>query len=95
MEIWKDIEGYNGKYQVSNHGRVKSTDYYYTGKEKVLKITPYNGYRKVGLAKDKNDTMTLFNVHRLVATAFIPKVEGKPLINHIDGNRANNHVSNL
>ena len=67
-EIWKDIEGYNGDYQISNLGRVKS---FKCNKEKIL--NPYknkNGYYRIGLKMGKE--MKYFRVHRLVAKAFIP-----------------------
>ena len=91
MEIWKDIEEYEGKYQISNLGNVKSLKF---GKEKILKFWKNKeNYLMVVLCKDgkaKN-----YKVHRLVAESFIPKVEGKEFVDHIDGNRQNNNVNNL
>jgi hypothetical protein len=91
MEEWKDIEGYEGLYQVSNHGRVKSFKY---GKEKILKgsITT-KGYLQVYLHKDNK--IKRFNGHRLIAIHFIPNPDNKPQVNHIDGNKLNNNISNL
>lgn len=90
MEIWKDIKGYEGLYQVSNLGNVKSLNYNKTKKEKVMK--PYKdsqGYLQVEL-KGKAHI-----VHLLVARAFIPQEENKMEINHKDKNKLNNNVNNL
>lgn len=98
-EIWKDIEGYNGRYQVSNLGRVKSIitkgRYEYNPpKVSILSGTiARGGYKRVLLTK--NGKKTAESVHRLVAKAFIPNPENKPQINHIDGNKLNNCVDNL
>ncbi len=93
-EVWKDIEGYEGLYQVSNFGRVKSLNYHQTGKE-GLKQTKKNrcGYLFVQLFK--NSHKKNLTVHRLVGAAFIPNPENLPCINHKDCNRTNNNVSNL
>ena len=98
-EIWKDIKGYEGKYQVSNLGRVKSlqrwsgTKYY--DREKILSscINKHNGYAYVYLMK--NNKAKNVRVHRLVAEAFIDNPNNFPEVNHIDCNRANNNVNNL
>ena len=97
-EIWKtavyDGEIYEGLYQVSNWGRIKSLNYLNTGKESVMepdKTT--NGYLQVGLWKNGESKKCL--VHRLVAIAFVPNPEGKPEVNHIDENKENNRVENL
>ena len=80
-EIWKEIKDYEGLYQVSNLGRVKSLNYNHTGKERVLKPgKDTNGYSIVILSKNKETKLCL--VHRLVATAFLDNPENKPYINH-------------
>lgn len=92
MEVWKDIAGYEGLYQVSNLGRVKSF-HGRTAPEKIL--TPYQkeGYAQILLIKDKR--RKLFLIHRLVAEAFLPNPERKPQVNHKDENKRNNQVDNL
>lgn len=92
-EEWRDIAGYDGKYQVSNLGRVKSTNYRCAGKEQTLKLLYRNGYLRVALYKNgKNNRLT---VHRLVAEAFIPNQNNLPQVNHKDENKLNNRVDNL
>jgi hypothetical protein len=89
-EEWRDIEGYEGMYQVSNLGRVLSLI-----SNKILKnfFVGRGGYHRVDLCKDK--VRKPYRVHRLVAEAFIPNINNKPQVNHIDGNRINNNVENL
>lgn len=94
IEIWKDIEGYEGLYQVSNFGNVKSLNYNRTGKEKILKSKKdKDGYLQFSLCK--NGKVKHFKTHRLVALAFIPNLENLPQVNHKDENKENNHVDNL
>lgn len=89
MEIWKDIPDYENKYQISNYGNVRNIN-----KNRNLKPSPnIKGYMRVNLWKRGNYSTKL--VHRLVSNAFIPNPENKPQVNHIDGNKANNIVSNL
>ena len=86
-EIWKDIENYIGLYQISNFGRVKS-------KKKIIsKHITSSGYYRITLYNYGNKKH--LKIHRLVAQAFILNPENKPQINHIDGDKLNNHVSNL
>lgn len=87
-EIWKDVVGYEGRYKVSNTGKVRGL---LSGK--ILK--PYNqrGYLFVCLRvhqKGRN-----FSIHRLVASAFVERQDGKTDVNHTDGNKANNNADNL
>lgn len=101
QEIWKDIEGYEGLYQVSNLGNIKSlkrktwNGYIFVQKEDLILKPGLNAkkYLYVSLSKD-NKTHT-YRVHRLVAQTFIPNPENKPQVNHIDGNKSNNNVDNL
>ena len=93
-EIWKPVRNYEGLYEVSNLGRVKSLNYKRTGKEKILKA--YNnshGYLQVNLCKDGNREQPL--VHVLVATAFLDNPDNLPEVNHKDENPKNNMVENL
>ena len=102
-EIWKDIKGYEGLYQVSNYGRVRSLDRIIVDnwctrkfKGKVLNPTEHNGkqpYLYVALSK-QGKAKKVF-VHQLVAEAFVPNPENKPQVNHKDGNPKNNKASNL
>lgn len=88
-EIWKDIFGYEGYYQVSNTGKVKNVNTNHI-KHSTLANT---GYLVITLYKDnKGKTLT---IHRLVAQAFIPNPDNKPQVNHIDGNKTNNNITNL
>lgn len=91
-EEWKDIEGYDGDYQVSNLGRVRS---FKRGYCNVLKGTVSNrGYKMVHLRSAIKGPKFL-SVHRLVGKHFIPNPENKPEINHKDGNKLNNKIVNL
>lgn len=109
-EIWVDVKGYEGLYKVSNKGRIKSLARGYKNqygefgakKEfiKTQKLNCFNkenkqerGYYVVNLARD--DRGKWIRVHRLVAEAFIPNPEDKKEVNHKDGNKLNNNVSNL
>lgn len=90
-EIYKDIPGFENKYQISNFGNVKSVNYLNTKKPRVLvPIKHHLGYLLVHLGFNK-----IKMVHTLVAESFIPNPEGKKYVNHIDGNKQNNNVRNL
>lgn len=94
IEIWKDIEGYEGLYQVSNFGNVKSLNYNRSGKENILKPQKNeNKYLHISLCKNKKQKT--FLLHRLVALAFLKNPQNFPCINHKDENKENNHVDNL
>lgn len=96
----KLIEGFNGRYSVDTNGNVYSMVLHGKGvsTEPQRKLVPTNngGYLRVALRREKwSDPTEGKYVHRLVAEAFIPNPEGKPEVNHIDGNKRNNNVSNL
>lgn len=103
MEEWRDIKGYEGYYQVSNKGRVRSLDRIVNAPEKfggsrivkgqILALPLRVGYPSIGLFK--NGKGEILYVHRIVAEAFIPNPENKPEVNHKDANRTNNNVENL
>lgn len=89
MEIWKDIKGYEGIYQVSNKSRVRNI-IKKTIKAQVISKT---GYWVCNLWK--NNISKVYKVHRLVAIAFIDNPQKKKTVNHIDGIKANNDIKNL
>ena len=89
-EVWKPVCNYEGLYEVSNLGRVRSS--YYHGK--ILKpMISNSGYERVDLFKDKKRKQ--FSVHRLVAQAFVDNPYGKQFVNHIDEDKTNNTAINL
>lgn len=91
-EKWVDISGFNGEYQISTYGGVKSIK---NGSAKILRgcINKQNGYIYIGLCKDGLVTRT--TIHRLVAEAFIQNPHNLPCVNHKDENKENNNVDNL
>jgi hypothetical protein len=99
-EVWKDIDGYEGLYQVSNLGRVKSlprfvrnkSSHFFT-KEKILKPSNTKGYSYVSIRKD--NIANQCKIHRLVCLAFLPNPENKRTVNHINGIRSDNRLCNL
>lgn len=93
-EIWKDIVNYEGLYQVSNFGRIKSLGGKHCHQnEIILKLGYRNSYNVAYLSK--NNICKVFQVHRLVAEAFIPNPNNFPIVNHKDENPRNNYVENL
>ena len=91
MEEFRDIKGYEGKYQISNFGRVKSLKY---GKERIRNVCKdRHGYLTINLYKEGK--VKNFRVHRLVAEAFISNPNNYPCVNHKDENPTNNYVDNL
>ena len=101
-EIWKDINGYEGIYEVSSFGRVRSVarkvvrgnpSYEFTLSPRIIKAHNHKGYLMVSFGNGK--VKRNFFVHRLVAEAFLPDYFDGAQINHKDENRSNNHVDNL
>lgn len=101
QEEWKDIEGYEGLYQISDWGRIKSLERnYFNGKgwlkieEHIMKpFTDKDGYQLVRLKKD--GCGRTLRIHRLVAQTYLPNGDKKPYVDHIDGNTSNNCVWNI
>jgi hypothetical protein len=94
MENWKNVVGYEGRYQVSDLGNIKSMPKPRCSKVKILKNIPLKaGYLTVDLGNGQK--IKRYLVHRLVATAFIENPLNKEQVNHIDGNKSNNNVCNL
>ena len=97
VEVWKDISGYEDKYQVSNCGNVRSLEYHNAkGLKRTKNLKPATdckGYLRCALSK--NNILRTFKVHRLVAMAFLENPNNLPQVNHKDGNHCNNCVDNL
>lgn len=96
-EIWKDVEGYEGLYQVSNLGRVKSLakwyGFSYRDEKIVSQVRNRQGYVILTLRKTGSKRQVF--MHRLVATAFLDNPIGYPQVNHINGDKTDNRVDNL
>ena len=94
QEVWKDVAGYNGRYQISNQGRVRT----YAQDRKSGKIKTghrnFHGYKQI-LLYDGKGNKKWYPVHRLVAAAFIPNPHNLPQVNHKDEVKDNNYVGNL
>lgn len=91
-EIWKDIEGYNGKYQISNMSNVRRIGYLGS----IYKLDcgiANNGYKRVSLRI--GNKIKYFNIHRLVAVSFIPNIKNEKWINHKNGIKTDNSIENL
>lgn len=101
QEIWKDVVGYEGLYQVSNLGRVKSLarkinrGQYIEYREDILMTLFLNRHGYFTVMLSKNGKKKQHRIHQMVARAFIPNPENKEMINHIDCNTQNNRVENL
>ena len=100
QEIWRDVAGFEGLYQVSDHGRVRSLDHttkrnngivHFKGRILQPKVaTPY-----LGVILSKNGKAHPKRIHRLVALAFVPNPNNLPVVDHIDGDKTNNAAGNL
>lgn len=97
IEDYKYIDGYNNKYCITNTGRVFVTEYRGNKVWREMKARIIRNYLAVGLRvfKDGKSIQTIHKIHRLVAEYFIPNPENKPCVNHKDGNKLNNDVTNL
>lgn len=100
-KLWKQIIGYEGYYLISNHGDVKSMDRYVNSKNgsiafktgKLIKTSKRGDYVSVNLTRENKEKT--FSVHRLVAISFVDNPNNHKEVNHIDGNKLNNHSENL
>ena len=102
VEVWKDIRDYEGLYQASNLGRMRSLDRWVSSKNgsmqfikgRILKLLNHNqGYLSVGLCKNNKVKTSL--VHRIIAETFLPNSDNLPCVNHKDEDKTNNNVNNL
>lgn len=101
IKQWKDIEGYENYYEISNHGNFKTKErkvydsnnnHIRTNPSKLMKI---NEWRYLNIGLNKKGKQSRFNVHRLVALHFVPNPNNLPHINHKDGDKHNNRSDNL
>lgn len=96
VEIWKPVVGFEGLYEVSNLGNVRSIQFH--GKKRIKELSQTSdklGYKRVKLRKWDESIAGSFQVHRLVAQAFVPNPDNKPQVDHIDTNPSNNNINNL
>ena len=96
-EIWKDIKNFEGLYQISNLGNVKSLERKIKSRkcEEIIKVPSLAGKGYYRLPLCKNGKIKYYYIHRLVAETFINNTDNKPTVDHIDRNKLNNCVSNL
>ena len=103
-EIWRNVQDYEGLYQISNLGRIKRLAYWHNvgiknikkiyKQERILKQSrDSSGYKQVCLTK--NSKKKSYSIHKMMAIAFIPNLENKEQVNHKDGNKINNIIDNL
>lgn len=101
MEVWKDIEGFNGQYSVCNTGEIRSNfRWYYSPSaksyhKKVREVVMNPTVSSLGYKRVKLSDGNLYFLHRLIASAFCTNTENKPYVNHKDGNKLNNCSENL
>lgn len=95
QEQWKAIPGYEGRYSISNFGRIKSFRKNGTSIIRKPGLSKTTGYLKVTVQSKETKRLVNLVIHRLVIKAFVPNPSGKPCANHKDGNKTNNHCSNL
>jgi len=95
-EIWKDIRGYKGLYQISNMGRIKNLNYQRSGKEQLMKLRmDKKNYLYINLYRENNDIVRSFQVHRLVLITFVGNCPENFECDHLDRNPSNNKLENL
>ena len=96
-EIWKDLPGYENKYQVSNYGRIKSLRYNNTNVSRIMTTNAKNSKGYLVLNLSNNNVKKMYNLHQCVAMAFLGHEPNgmEIVVNHKDGNKLNNHVDNL
>lgn len=94
-EIWKDVVGFEGLYYVSSFGRVASAQFHNVHNFRLMSLTDIDGYKFVKLRDWRKGVYGSYAVHRLVAEAFIPNIDIKPQVDHIDTNPSNNNITNL
>lgn len=101
-EIWKSVKGYEGLYEISNHGRLKKLAKSWKcgwnttiNREESITLGNKNSYGYLDFDFCKNGSSKKTKIHRVVAQHFLPNPDDHRVINHIDGDKTNNHVSNL